>query len=109
MHPTSNGSTKDESLGWYCAHCQRGVCSTEVTYRERHTECGRVITNDRPPAPAVAQPSRLTREDLIEIRALLNESKPNKSVLSCTEAEHEEAVVRALGKLDAHLAGQEGA
>lgn len=37
--------------GWYCAHCQRGVDGSEVTYNEQHQECGRVITDDAPPAP----------------------------------------------------------
>lgn len=41
--------------GWYCAHCQRGVDASEVTYNEQHQACGRVITDDRPPAPAAAQ------------------------------------------------------
>jgi hypothetical protein len=36
--------------GWYCAHCQRGVDGSEVTFREQHTVCGRVITDDVPPA-----------------------------------------------------------
>ena len=38
--------------GWYCAHCQRGVDPSEVTYHEQHEACGRVITNDVPPPPA---------------------------------------------------------
>src|SRR5690606_34344450 len=38
--------------GWYCAHCQRGVDASEVTYNEQHTVCGRVITDDLPPQPA---------------------------------------------------------
>lgn len=37
--------------GWYCAHCQTGVDSREVTFSEQHTVCGRVITDDEPPAP----------------------------------------------------------
>lgn len=41
--------------GWYCAHCQRGVDSSEVTYHEQHTVCGRVITNDRPPKQPQAE------------------------------------------------------
>jgi hypothetical protein len=36
--------------GWYCAQCQRGVDASEVTFHEQHTVCGRVITNDMPPA-----------------------------------------------------------
>lgn len=39
-----------EFKGWYCAHCQRGVDASEVTYHEQHTVCGRLITDDRPPA-----------------------------------------------------------
>ena len=46
--------------GWYCAHCQRGVDGSEVTYHEQHTVCGRVITDDVPPAPAPAQEVGLT-------------------------------------------------
>lgn len=42
-------ATSDEYVGWYCAHCQRGVDASEVTYHEQHEVCGRVITNDRPP------------------------------------------------------------
>ena len=38
--------------GWYCAHCQRGVPSFEVTYEETHTVCGRCITDDEAPPPA---------------------------------------------------------
>ena len=48
--------------GWYCAHCQRGVDGSEVTYHEQHTVCGRVITDDVPPAPAPAQEVGLTDE-----------------------------------------------
>lgn len=36
--------------GWYCAHCQRGVDASEVSYHEQHTACGRVISDDVPPA-----------------------------------------------------------
>ena len=42
----------DEYIGWYCAHCERGVDASEVTYNEQHTVCGRVITDDKPPKPA---------------------------------------------------------
>lgn len=42
----------DEYVGWYCAHCERGVDASEVTYHEQHTVCGRVITDDRPPKSA---------------------------------------------------------
>ena len=41
----------DEYVGWYCAHCQRGVDASEVTCHEQHEACGRVITDDRPPKP----------------------------------------------------------
>ena len=40
---------EQEYRGWYCAHCERGVDSSEVTYHEQHTVCGRVITDDLPP------------------------------------------------------------
>lgn len=38
-----------EYRGWYCAHCECGVDSSDVTFHEQHTVCGRVITDDRPP------------------------------------------------------------
>ena len=38
-----------EYKGWYCAHCERGVDGSEVTYHEQHAICGRVITDDVPP------------------------------------------------------------
>jgi len=41
---------RGDSNGWYCAHCQRGVDPIEVTFHEQHEECGRVITDDKPPA-----------------------------------------------------------
>lgn len=44
--------------GWYCAHCQRGVDGSEVTYNEQHQECGRVITDDEPPAAQPVDKSR---------------------------------------------------
>lgn len=40
-----------EYRGWYCAHCECGVDSSDVTFHEQHTVCGRVITDDRPPPP----------------------------------------------------------
>ena len=46
----------DEYVGWYCAHCERGVDASEVTYHEQHQVCGRVITDDRPPKPAPSVP-----------------------------------------------------
>lgn len=46
----------DEFTGWYCAHCRRGVDSSEVTFHEQHQVCGRVITNDRPPPPSAGVP-----------------------------------------------------
>lgn len=45
-----------EYKGWYCAHCQRGVDSSEVTYHEQHTVCGRVITDDLPPMTQQQEP-----------------------------------------------------
>lgn len=41
--------------GWYCAHCQRGVDASEVTFHEQHTVCGRTITDDTPPEPPVKE------------------------------------------------------
>ena len=49
----------DEYIGWYCAHCERGVDASEVTYNEQHTVCGRVITDDKPPKPAPSMPTAL--------------------------------------------------
>ena len=45
-----------EYKGWYCAHCQRGVDSSEVTNHEQHTVCGRVITDDVPPKAQRQEP-----------------------------------------------------
>ena len=43
-------------VGWYCAHCERGVDSSEVTFHEQHEVCGRVITNDVPPKHIKQEP-----------------------------------------------------
>lgn len=48
--PAAQPSAIPPFVGWYCAQCRRGVDASEVTYHEQHTECGRVITNDEPPA-----------------------------------------------------------
>jgi hypothetical protein len=45
-----------EYVGWYCAHCERGVDASEVTYHEQHQVCGRIITDDKPPKPAPPKP-----------------------------------------------------
>lgn len=50
--------------GWYCSHCQRGVDASEVTYHEQHTECGRVITDDEP--PATPQPGAEALRELVQ-------------------------------------------
>lgn len=47
----------DEYVGWYCAHCERGVDASEVTYHEQHQACGRVITDDRPPRHSPSVPN----------------------------------------------------
>lgn len=64
-----------EFTGWYCAHCQRGVDSSEVTFHEQHQACGRVITDDRPPAPgtAAAAPSQAAQDVLAERRRQIEE------------------------------------
>lgn len=54
--PGAQPASDDEYVGWYCAHCQRGVDASEVTYHEQHEACGRVITDDRPPKPAPSIP-----------------------------------------------------
>ncbi|ULQ46980.1 hypothetical protein JN531_001530 [Flagellatimonas centrodinii] len=41
---------KPAGQGWYCAQCERGVDPSEVTFREAHETCGRIITDDNPPA-----------------------------------------------------------
>ena len=48
-HPGAQPAPSDEYVGWYCAHCERGVDASEVTYHEQHQVCGRVITEDKPP------------------------------------------------------------
>lgn len=45
----SQGGLEPTYKGWYCSHCQRGVDSSEVTFHEQHTACGRTITEDEPP------------------------------------------------------------
>jgi len=45
-----------EFVGWYCAHCERGVDASEVTFHEQHEVCGRVISNDVPPKPVKQEP-----------------------------------------------------
>lgn len=45
-----------EYKGWYCAHCQRGVDGSDVTYHEQHTVCGRVITDDVSPKAQQQEP-----------------------------------------------------
>ena len=54
--PDTQPAPSDEYVGWYCAHCERGVDASEVTYHEQHTVCGRVITDDKPPKPAPSIP-----------------------------------------------------
>lgn len=49
MGEPAQPAPSDEYVGWYCAHCERGVDASEVTYHEQHQACGRVITDDRPP------------------------------------------------------------
>ena len=49
-------ASDDEYVGWYCAHCQRGVDASEVTYHEQHEACGCVISDDRPPKSAPSIP-----------------------------------------------------
>lgn len=76
---------QDDHRGWYCAHCQRGVDGSEVTFREQHTVCGRVITDDRPPSQQVVavQPAGGER-DAASIAAALKKTYL-QSV--CTDAE----------------------
>lgn len=52
----AQNAPSDEYVGWYCAHCERGVDASEVTYHEHHQACGRVITDDRPPSPVPSVP-----------------------------------------------------
>jgi hypothetical protein len=46
--------------GWYCAHCQTGVDGSDVTFNEAHTVCGRIITDDEPPANIISLLDELT-------------------------------------------------
>lgn len=56
LAPGAQPAPSDEYVGWYCAHCERGVDASEVTYHEQHQVCGRVITEDKPPKPAPSIP-----------------------------------------------------
>ena len=56
LAPSAQPAPDDGYVGWYCAHCQRGVDASEVTYHEQHEACGRVITDDRTPKPAPSIP-----------------------------------------------------
>jgi hypothetical protein len=60
-----------EFKGWYCAHCQRGVDASEVTFNEQHQVCGRVITDDVPPAQPAPDVRELER-DAMRYRWLRN-------------------------------------
>ena len=64
-------------VGWYCANCKRGVDSSEVTFGEQHTTCGRVITNDVP--PAVAQEGLALTLNAEELFAVLEEMGDHSS------------------------------
>ena len=52
---SANGGEAAIYNGWYCAHCECGVDSSEVTFNEAHTVCGRIITHDEPPPVAVPE------------------------------------------------------
>ena len=76
----------DEYVGWYCAHCERGVDASEVTYHEQHTVCGRVITDDKPPKPAPSVPDFSNTKDAARYRwlrenGLANEKRESRAVL----------------------------
>jgi hypothetical protein len=57
--PTAQPAPNVQHKGWYCAHCGRGVDGSEVTFNEQHQVCGRVITNDMPPAQPHADVAEL--------------------------------------------------
>ena len=61
--PGAQPAPDDGYVGWYCAHCQRGVDASEVTYHEQHEACGCVITDDRPPKSAPSIPD--THNDMV--------------------------------------------
>jgi len=75
-----NELAKPAAQGWYCAHCERGVDPSEVTFDQAHEACGRIITNDEPPAakPAavpdgwVMVPREPTPEMRAEIMSAIN-------------------------------------
>jgi hypothetical protein len=59
-----NELAKPSAQGWYCAHCERGVDPSEVTFNEAHEACGRIITNDEPPTAKPAAVPDTCRQKL---------------------------------------------
>ncbi|HJV75453.1 MAG TPA: hypothetical protein VJ654_14600 [Noviherbaspirillum sp.] len=55
--------------GWYCSHCQRGVDSSEVTFHEQHTVCGRVISDDVPPVAVKVEREPEVNSDMMNAGA----------------------------------------
>lgn len=62
----------DEYVGWYCAHCERGVDASEVTYHEQHQVCGRVITDDRPPRASGSVPEGASFVDTSQLESAVS-------------------------------------
>ena len=62
----------DEYVGWYCAHCERGVDASEVTYHEQHQACGRVITDDRPPRASGSVPEGVSFIDTSQLEGVVS-------------------------------------
>lgn len=54
--------------GWYCAYCQRGVDPSEVTFRETHEVCGRMIADDEPPAVDIATERDNLKQEVERLR-----------------------------------------
>ena len=70
--PGAQPAPSDEYVGWYCAHCQRGVDASEVTYHEQHQVCGRVITEDKPPKPAPNMPEGTSPIDMSQLEGVVS-------------------------------------
>lgn len=85
--------------GWYCAHCQRGIDASEVTFHEQHTVCGRKITDDRPPAAVV----ELTDQEMAKaVRHLCASDEVAMEFVDLSRDEY-------LAIIAAHIAKQGGA
>ena len=78
----------DEYVGWYCAHCERGVDASEVTYHEQHTVCGRVITDDRPPKSAPIIPEGWKLVPIEPTPTMITAALESNHAINAHRAEH---------------------